>query len=44
MTDLIYPMISRFFTLIENMVKEERVNLTKLCYFDMQSWIFISEE
>ena len=43
-SDLIYPMISRFFTLIENMVKEERVNLTKLCYFDMQSWIFISEE
>ena len=23
---------------------EERVNLIKLCYFDMQSWIFISEE
>ena len=39
-----YSMISRYFTLNENTVKEGRVNLAKLCYFDMQSWIFISEE
>ena len=39
-----YSMLSRCFTLVESMVKKERVNLIKLCYFDMQSWIFASEK